>query len=152
MSTPPPVPSSPVDTAVLAGELRVALASVVRRLREQAEGTDLTRSQTSVLLRLEREGPATATALARAEGVRPQSMAKIVQALEAAGLVGGAPDPKDGRKTLLSLTEAAREEFRAGRLAKQDWLAKAIDGALTPEEAARLASVTDLLRRLALFP
>ncbi|WP_031519891.1 MarR family winged helix-turn-helix transcriptional regulator [Streptomyces sp. NRRL F-5123] len=152
MTAQPPASPPRTDTGVLAGELRVALASLVRRLREQADGTDLTRSQSSVLLRLEREGPATATALARAEGVRPQSMAKIVQALESAGLVGGAPDPKDGRKTLLSLTDAAREEFRTGRLAKQDWLTKALDTTLTAEEIDRLASVTDLLRRLAQFP
>ncbi|CAG6393010.1 MarR family winged helix-turn-helix transcriptional regulator [Streptomyces cocklensis] len=140
------------DTAALAGELRVALAQLVRRLREQADGMDLTRSQSSVLLRLERDGAATATALARAEGVRPQSMAKIVQALDAAGLVSGAPDPKDGRKTLLSITEAAREEFRTGRLAKEDWLTRALDTMLSPAEIEQLASTADLLRRLAQSP
>ncbi|SHL04402.1 MarR family winged helix-turn-helix transcriptional regulator [Actinacidiphila paucisporea] len=140
------------DTAKLAGELRVALAQLVRRLREQADGMDLTRSQSSVLLRLERDGAATATALARAEGVRPQSMAKIVRALEAAGLVGGAPDPKDRRKTLLSITEAAREEFRTGRLAKEDWLTRALDTTLSAAEIEQLASTADLLRRLAQSP
>lgn len=137
------------DTAALAGELRVVVAQLVRRLREQAEGSDLTRSQSSVLLRLERDGAATATALARAEGVRPQSMAKIVGALEAAGLVSGSPDPKDRRKTVLSLTAAAREEFRTGRLAKEDWLTRAIDTTLSAAEIERLAADADLLRRLA---
>ena len=83
----------PAELSVLAGELRVALGQLMRRLREQAEGSDLTRSQTSVLGRLERNGSATATALARAEGIRPQSMAKIIDALVAAGLVSGSPDP-----------------------------------------------------------
>jgi DNA-binding MarR family transcriptional regulator len=141
-----------VDAAVLAGELRVAVGQLVRKLREQTEGSDLTRSQSSVLLRIERDGPATATALARAEGMRPQSMAKIVAVLQDAGLVGGAPDPADGRKTLLSLTAAAREQFRTGRLAKHDWLTQAIGAQLSAEEAARLASCTDLLRRLAQSP
>jgi DNA-binding MarR family transcriptional regulator len=150
MNAPQPQPSA--DTAALAGELRVVLSQLVRRLREQADSSDLTRSQSSVLLRLERDGAATATALARAEGVRPQSMAKIVGALEAAGLVSGSPDPKDGRKTVLSLTEAAREEFRTGRLAKNDWLTHAIEDALSPEEIAGLASTTDVLRRLAQSP
>ncbi|MFG1806237.1 MarR family winged helix-turn-helix transcriptional regulator [Streptomyces sp. NPDC049040] len=140
------------DTAALAGELRVALAQLLRRLREQTDGADLTRSQSSVLLRIERDGPATATALARAEGVRPQSMAKIVGALESAGLISGSPDPKDGRKTVLSLTEAAREEFRTGRLAKEDWLTRAIETTLTAEEISGLGSTADLLRRLAQSP
>lgn len=148
MSTQPPQ----TGTALVAGELRVALAALTRRLREQTDGTDLTRSQSSVLLRLEREGPATATVLARAEGVRPQSMAKIVQALESAGLIGGAPDPKDGRKTVLSLTEAAREEFRTGRLAKEDWLTRALDTTLTGEEIEALGTVAPLLLRLAQSP
>ena len=145
-------PSSASAPAALAGELRVVLGQLTRRLREQATGTDLTRSQSSVLLRIERDGPATATVLARAEGVRPQSMATIVGVLEDAGLISGSPDPRDGRKTVLGLTETAREKFRTGRLAKQDWLTQAIGSGLSGEEIARLASCTDLLARLAQSP
>lgn len=142
----------PTDAAALASDLRVVLGRLVRRLREQTEGSDRTRSQSSVLARLERDGAATATALARAEGVRPQSMAKTVAALEDAGLVSGSPDPGDGRKTVLSLTGAAREQFRSGRLAKEDWLTRAIAAGLSPEEIARLAQCTELLERLARTP
>jgi len=120
----------------------------MRRLREQAPGTDLTKSQSSVLARLERGGAATATALANAEGMRPQSMAKIIRALEDAGLVSGSPDPNDGRKTLLDLTEVAREEYRTGRRIREDWLAQAMAASLSPEEIIHLAKATDLLRRL----
>jgi DNA-binding MarR family transcriptional regulator len=120
----------------------------MRRLREQAPGADLTKSQSSVLARLERGGAATATALANAEGMRPQSMAKIIRALEDAGLVSGSPDPNDGRKTLLDLTEVAREEYRTGRRIRQDWLAQAMEASLSPEEIIHLAKATDLLRRL----
>ena len=137
------------QASVVAGELRVVLGQLVRRLREQADGTDLTRSQASVLGRLDRDGPATATGLARAEGLRPQSMGTIVAVLEAAGLVAGSPDPKDGRKTILSLTRAAREQFRTGRLAKEDWLTQAMSAALTPSELDQLSSSIDLLRRIA---
>ncbi|WP_329128984.1 MarR family transcriptional regulator [Streptomyces sp. NBC_01476] len=137
------------DASLLAGELRVVLGQLLRRLREQTEGSDLTRSQSSVLSRLEREGSATATALARAEGVRQQSMAKIIHALQDAGLVSGSPDPNDGRKSLLSLTETAREQFRTGRRAKEDWLTNAIETSLSAEEIGQLSSSTELLRRLA---
>jgi DNA-binding MarR family transcriptional regulator len=137
------------EAAVVAGELRVVLAQLVRRLREQSEGSDLTRSQSSVLGRLEREGASTATALARAEGMRPQSMAAILAALDAAGLVAGRPDPADGRKTIVDLTEKAREEFLAGRIARQDWLTQAMTTEFDPEEIGRLADCVGLLRRLA---
>jgi DNA-binding MarR family transcriptional regulator len=89
---------------VLAGELRVVIGRLVRRAREEAHAGDFTHAQKSVLLRLERDGPATVSMLARAEGVRPQSMRITVSALEAAGAVHGKPDPKDGRQTFLSLT------------------------------------------------
>ena len=80
---------------LLAGELRVLIGKLKRRLREQANPGDFTWSQKSVVIRLEREGPATVTTLARAEGVRPQSMGATVAVLEAAGLVRGSPDPRD---------------------------------------------------------
>ena len=89
-----------------------------------------------------------ATELAKAQGMRPQSMATIVAALQSLGLVAGAPDPRDGRKTVLRLTEKAREEFRTGRLAKEDWLTSALVATLTPEQIAQVAEVVPLLRRL----
>jgi DNA-binding MarR family transcriptional regulator len=102
-----------------------------------------------VLGRIERDGPSSASSLARAEGMRPQSMAAIITALESAGLIVGAADPRDGRKTLWSLTEKAREEYRTGRRAKEDWLAQAIGATLTADEVERLAASIDLLRKLA---
>ena len=88
-------------TAALAAELRVLVGQLKRRLREQSSLGDLTESQIAVLRRLDSEGPATVTTLARAEGMRPQSMGANIAALEAAGLVSGAPDPNDGRQTML---------------------------------------------------
>src|ERR1700761_1980045 len=112
----------PESVSALAAELRALVGKLKRRLREQASTGDLTPSQVSVVLRLEKEGPATTSNLARAEGMRPQSMATVVAALEAAGLVEGAPDPSDGRQTLMSLTEACSRMIRDGRAARQDWL------------------------------
>src|SRR6202023_1271823 len=132
--------------ATLAGELRVLIGKLKRRLREQGQLGDLTWSQTSVLSRLEREGPATVTSLARAEGMRPQSMGATVSALEAAGLVSGSPDPKDGRQTILSLTAACQEWIKAGRAAKEDWLFRAIQSKLSPEELGELARAVELLK------
>jgi DNA-binding MarR family transcriptional regulator len=134
--------------AALAADLRAVMGKLKRRLREQARLGDLTESQISTLSRLEREGSATVTALAQAEGMRPQSMGAIVAALEAAGLVAGAPDPNDGRQTLLSLPDAGRDRIAAGRAARQDWLLRAIQNNLAPAEQDRLASAVKLLARL----
>lgn len=132
----------------VAGDLRTLIGRLRRRLRDEAPPGDFTPSQTSVLARLEREGPATLTMLARAEGMRPQSMGAIVSVLEAAGLVSGAPDPSDGRQTILSLTAVARETIDVGRAAKEDWLVRTIRAKLAPDEQEELAHGIDLLKRL----
>jgi DNA-binding MarR family transcriptional regulator len=102
----------------------------------------------SVLGRLERDGPATVTVLARSEGMRPQSMGAIVAALEAAGIVTGEPDPADGRQTILSLAPAFRKKVKARRAATEDWLFKSIQSRLAPAEQDVLANGVELLKRL----
>lgn len=136
-------------THALATELRVALGQLKRKLRRQASLGDFTLSQLQVLGRLDRDGPTTVTALAQAEGVRPQSMGATVAALETMGLVAGTPDPGDGRRTILSLTPACKEKVKAGRAAHDDWLFNAIESRLTPQEQADLARAVALLTRLA---
>jgi DNA-binding MarR family transcriptional regulator len=133
----------------LAGDLRVLMGQLRRRLQEQTHLGDYSWSQISTVIRLERDGPATVTGLARAEGVRPQSMGATVATLEAAGLVRGSPDPTDGRKTILSLTDACRELIKARRAAKEDWLLRAIQTKLSPMEQEKLAVALELLKRLA---
>lgn len=137
-----------VRASILAGELRVLVGSLRRRLREQAHFGDLTGSQIAVLRRLERDGPATVTALARAEGMRPQSMGANIAVLERAGHVRGAPDPSDGRQTILSLTAACRKWIKAGRAAREDWLFRTIQAKLTPKEQEEVSNAVDLLKRL----
>jgi DNA-binding MarR family transcriptional regulator len=133
---------------VLATEIRALCGKLKRRLREQAGAVDLTPSQTSVLLRLEREGPTTTSNLARLEGMRPQSMGSVIAPLQAAGLVSGTPDPSDGRQTLLSLTEACRTWAKEGRAARQDWLIRNLQAHFSPEEHERIADAVELLKRL----
>jgi DNA-binding MarR family transcriptional regulator len=146
----PVVPDNfmPPRTSVLATELRALVGKLKRRLREQAAPGDLAPSQISVLLRLEREGPSTSSNLARLEGMRPQSMGTVIAPLEAAGLVNGAPDPADGRQTILSLTDACRKWIEEGRAARQDWLTRVLQTRLSPQEQDKLGEAVELLKRL----
>ncbi|HEX4151777.1 MAG TPA: MarR family transcriptional regulator [Steroidobacteraceae bacterium] len=132
----------------MAAELRVVLGKLRRRLREHANKGDLSLSQLAVLGTLDREGPATVTTLARAEGVRPQSMGATIAALEEAGLVSGMPDPGDGRQVMLSLTDKARSWIKASRDAREDWLSQAIRSHLSATEQEELACAVGLLRRI----
>jgi DNA-binding MarR family transcriptional regulator len=140
--------SLPERASALALELRTSLGKLKRKLRGQAGREDLTSSQVSVLLRLEKDGPATVSNLARAEAMRPQSMSAAIAPLEAAGLVSGAPDPNDGRQTLLSLTKMCRKRIQERRDAKQDWLTRTIQTRLSAQEQEKLAEALDILARL----
>lgn len=143
-----PATTGGARTSALAEDLRLLIGTLRRRMREQGRGEDLPPSQVNVLLRLEKHGPATVSALARSEGMRPQSMGAAIASLEAIGLVRGAPDPDDGRQTIMSLTDACRERLRIGRAARQDWLSRTIAAKLSAKEQQELAASVKLLKRL----
>lgn len=134
-----------------ATRLRLALKRLRARLREEASAsaTGLSISELSILQRLRLEGPSTAASLAAAEHVSQQAIAQSVAPLKSAGLVRAQPDPQDGRKSLISITDAGlaiRESVVASR---DSWLARAIDATIDPEERAALDKAIELLERLA---
>lgn len=134
--------------STLASEIRTVGGKLKRRLREHGGRDDLTLSQVSVLLRLEKHGSATVSSLARTEGMRPQSMSAVVTPLQEAGLVSGAPDPNDGRQTLMSLTPKCLKRIQEGRAARQDWLTATISQKLSAHEQEKLQAALELLTRI----
>jgi DNA-binding MarR family transcriptional regulator len=132
---------------LMATDLRVLMSRLRRRTRE-ARPLGFSNSQLLALSRLEREGPATVTSLARSEGIRPQSMGASVAALEQAGLIKRSPDPSDGRQSILSLTPASRRLIKVYRAAREDWLFRSIRSRLTLSEQRQLAKTMDLIKRL----
>ncbi len=142
-------PSTQTELAsTLAAEMRAVFRKLKLRYREHGGGNDLTSSQISVVLRLEKDGSATVSSLARAEGMRPQSMSTIVTPLQESGLVRGAPDPSDGRQTLMSLTAKCLKWLQEGRAARQDWLTATIAQKLSAQEQEKLQAALALLKRL----
>ena len=135
-------------TSALAAELRAILSKLKRKLREHGEQSDLTPSQVSVILRLEKDGPITVSSLARAEGMRPQSMSAIITSLLDAGLVSGSLDPNDARQTLMSLSRKCQKFLKEGRAARQDWLTTTIQEKLSAQDQEKLAVSLELLARL----
>ncbi len=134
--------------SVLATEIRAVFRKIKLHLREHGGNSDLTPSQISVVLRLEKDGSATVSSLARAEGMRPQSMSAVVTPLQDLGLVRGAPDPSDGRQTLISLTPKCLKWLQEGRAARQDWLTTRIAQKLSVQEQEKLQTALELLTRL----
>ena len=134
--------------AALARDICHLSGKLKRRLREQGSVGDLTPSQSAVLSRLDKCGPNTTSGLARAEAMRPQSLGTVIVALEGAGLVHGTPDPKDGRKTIISLTDTCRQRISHGRDARHDWLSRRIRSRLSIQEQDQLVTAVILLQRL----
>lgn len=134
--------------SVLASEIRTTFGKLKRRMHDHGLKSDLTSSQVSVLLRLERDGSAAVSTLARAEGMRPQSMSSTIAPLQKAGLVKGAPDPGDGRQTLMSLTPKCVKRLKEGRAARQDWLITALSERLSSPEQRKVRAAFALLARV----
>src|SRR4051794_160392 len=137
------------DSAVHAArELRVVFSRLRRRIREVAQDSDLTPSQESALSLVGKHGAATASALAAAEGVRPQSMATTLAALEQHGLIRRAPDPDDGRRQLVTLTETGRARVEGNKQLREEWLARAFEDRYTEEERQTVLKALELMERL----
>jgi len=126
-------------------ELRLVLGRVIRRLRAEAT---LPLRVTTVLSRLEREGPLGTSDLAERERMRPQSMAETVKELEAEGWVRRDADPSDGRRQLVTLTAGGRKALAADRSRREDWLSETIAQRLTAREQETLVRAIELLARL----
>ena len=136
------------SAAVAARDLRVVFSRLRRRLRDVATGGDLTPSQTAVLTRLWKEGASSASALAQAEQMRPQSMATILAALDHHGLIRRMPDPKDGRRQVISLTAEGRRRAESDRKARTEWLARAMQDRYSERERRVILDALSLLERL----
>ncbi len=131
----------------IAVDLRAVLARLLRKLRE-ATAEAITPSQASALSRLSKGGVSTVSALAMAERVRPQSMAAIVESLEALGLVTRSQDPNDGRRQIVDLTEAGWAQVAGQKEAGLAWLDEALSQQVSQAELITLAAATAILERI----
>ena len=142
------MPEAP-DVHDIAAALRVSVGMLLRRLRQVRPDDELSLPESSALARLDRIGPATPGALAKVEQISPQSMGATLAALEARGLIERHPDPADGRRVVLSVTEAGLELLRDKRSARTEQLAQALSAGFTAAELRQLAAAAPLLERLA---
>lgn len=138
-----------LDVHLVAGALQVSVGLLLRRMRQvQADG-ELTVPEGAALARLDRGGPATATALAKLEQISPQSMGATLGALEERGLVERRQDPEDGRRVVLSVSDAGLRALRTRRSARTEQLAQALSTGFSRSELKALMVSAPLLERLA---
>ena len=140
------MPKKPLDAAIL--DLSQAVGLLVRRVRAAAASEELSLTESVVMARLAREGPATTAELARAEGMKPQSMGATIAALEERGMVERTPHPTDRRQVHIALSTKGAAVRQSLKDTKQTWLAQAISQ-LDKQEQATLFAAGEIMRRLA---
>jgi DNA-binding MarR family transcriptional regulator len=134
-------------------DFALALRLLVRRIRADAppELREFSWTQKAVLSRLEKDGPATSADLARAEGVKPQSMSTALALLEKMGLVERKPHPTDGRQINIKLTTKGIALRKNTKEATHGWLSQAI-AKLDRREQTTLFKAGEIIKRMAETP
>lgn len=142
--------ASQIDVSALqaAIDLRAVVARLLRGFREAGAGDSLTPPQASALMRLGKGGVSTVSTLAAAEKVRPQSMAATVEALESLGLITRTPDPSDGRRQIIDVTEAGWRQIEGAKESGAAWLERTLAAELSPAELATIHEATAILERV----
>src|ERR1700723_580417 len=138
------------NSEVTVEDFAMALGLLLRRIRADAppELQEFSWTQKMVLSRLEKDGPATAADLARAEGVRPQSMSTALGLLEKKGLVERKAHPTDGRQINIKLTARGVTLRRNAKEATHGWLSRAV-AELDRQEQITLFKAAELFKRMA---
>ena len=124
-----------------------AIGLLVRRVRAEAASHELSLTEAAVMARLAKDGPATTADLARAEGMKPQSMGTTIAALEEMGMVERKPHPTDGRQVNIELTGKGAAVRESAKDAKRTWLTQAI-AQLDKQEQATLFAAGEIIKRL----
>ena len=137
---------APAKTELASG-LRVAVARLARRMRQEGAGDGATPSQLTALATLYHRGPMTPGELAATERVKPPSMTRIVAALEERGLVTREPSPDDGRVVHVVVTADGRRAYEAYQQRRDEWLHLRLAD-LDGEERAVLARAAELMERI----
>jgi DNA-binding MarR family transcriptional regulator len=128
--------------------LLLGIGLLVRRVRGAGKVHELSLTESAVLSRLGREGPASTAELARAEGMKPQSMGTVIGALERMELVERKPHATDGRQVNIALTVKGAAVRKHVMNAKHSWLAQAV-ARLNEEDQETLFKAAEIIKHLA---
>ena len=138
-----------IPLAERAAHLRTAIVRTARRLRQEAaaETSGLTPTSVAALATIERHGPLTPSEIAAIERVKRPTITRTLGCLEREGLIDRAPDPEDGRSSLVSVNGAGRERLRRLRGRKNAYLARRMRD-LTDGEVETLERAAEILERM----
>jgi DNA-binding MarR family transcriptional regulator len=129
----------------------LALVRTHARLWDQAEArmrsdSGLSMSRYDVLMQLDtRGGRLRLSELAATIVLSPSGLSKLLDRMEAVGLLRREPDPRDARSTFARITPRGRSLVRVARERHHAWLQQAFGDALDDKD---IADLDRILRRL----
>jgi DNA-binding MarR family transcriptional regulator len=129
-----------------------AVMQLGRRLRAERPEGSVSLATLALLATLHRRGPMPAARLAEAEGLKPQSLSRLLASMFEAGLIARETDEADRRNLIIHLTTAGRRALRTDIEARRHWLDAAMTERLSDEERDRLRDAAELMLRLADLP
>jgi DNA-binding MarR family transcriptional regulator len=112
------------EVEALADRLHSTAIHLLRQVRVQDAGAGLAPARLSALSVLVFGGAMSLNELARAEQVRPPTMSRIVDALEAAGLARRTANQQDRRAVVIQATEKGAAILWQGRKRRVKFLAR----------------------------
>lgn len=107
----------------------------------------MTPSQLAALASIERHGPITPSELADQERIQRPTATRVLAILEDRGLALRAPDPLDGRSSLLAVTPAGATLLKRLRTRKTAYLAQRL-AALDSSDLRTLDEAAAILERM----
>jgi DNA-binding MarR family transcriptional regulator len=130
----------------LADRLHSTAIHLLRQVRVQDAATGIAPARLSALSVLVFGGPISLNGLARAEQVRPPTMSRIVDALEAEALVRRRANEQDRRAVVIEATEKGAAILWLGRKRRVKFLAKHLSR-LSDAERKQIANAVQAIQK-----
>ena len=126
----------------------MSITRVMRRLRLGRTEELFTPHKLVILANLSDGKPAAPSRLAARERIRPQSLTRVLAALEERGFVSREMDGSDKRRRLVRITEDGKKALLLDVRRREAWLALSMERRLSPEEREVLLAASRLLDRI----
>lgn len=123
--------------------------SLARRMRAARPSGSASLSAISILATLHKSGPMPAVRLAAEEQLQPQSLTRLIAALERDGLIARTQSATDRREMLIEPTPRGLKTLVEDMQIRRRWLKRAMDDALNAGERARLLKAAEAMLKLA---
>jgi DNA-binding MarR family transcriptional regulator len=127
--------------------IRVLWRDLFRNPLAEAEASGVTGPQVSLMAAVVSRGPMTLTELSRTLGTSHSTASGIVDRLAARGLIQRSPDPVDGRRTRITVTDKVTRYVRELEAGPAVRLATALES-LSADERRAIKRGLQLLREL----